>query len=90
MNGTQNGRGADSRRLVAASLAIIRRTAGTDFAVEDCPKKGEKWCDPDWFTQADAAIDELLELMRADRSWNEEAARKQLVKIFEALGFSHP
>jgi putative thioredoxin len=40
--------------------------------------------------QADAAIDELLELVRADRSWNDEAARKQLVKIFEALGFSHP
>jgi putative thioredoxin len=40
--------------------------------------------------QADGAIDELLELVRADRSWNDEAARKQLVKIFEALGFSHP
>lgn len=49
--------GAEFRRLVAASLAVIRRTAGADFAVEDCPKKGEKWCDPDWFTQADAAID---------------------------------
>lgn len=40
--------------------------------------------------QTEPAIDELLELVRADRSWNDEAARKQLVKIFEALGFSHP
>ncbi len=40
--------------------------------------------------QAEAAIDELLHLVRTDRSWNDEAARKQLVKIFEALGFSHP
>ncbi len=40
--------------------------------------------------QTELAIDELLELVRADRSWNDEAARKQLVKIFEALGFSHP
>jgi putative thioredoxin len=40
--------------------------------------------------EAEAAIDELLHLVRTDRTWNDEAARKQLVKIFEALGFSHP
>lgn len=40
--------------------------------------------------QAEAAIDELLHLVRADREWNDQAARKQLVKIFDALGFSHP
>lgn len=40
--------------------------------------------------EAEAAIDELLHLVRVDRGWNDEAARKQLVKIFEALGFSHP
>jgi putative thioredoxin len=37
-----------------------------------------------------AAIDELLELFRRDRAWNEDAARKQLVKLFEALGSGHP
>ena len=31
-------------------------------------------------------MDELLELVRRDRKWNEEAARKQLVKFFEAIG----
>ena len=40
--------------------------------------------------ETEAAVDELLELFRRDRTWNEDAARKQLVKIFEVLGFSHP
>ena len=35
---------------------------------------------------AEAAVDSLLELVRRDRNWNEEAARTQLVKIFDALG----
>ncbi|MGE4351972.1 MAG: tetratricopeptide repeat protein [Bdellovibrionales bacterium] len=38
----------------------------------------------------EAAIDQLLEIFRRDRSWNEEVARTQLVKIFEALGHEHP
>jgi len=38
---------------------------------------------------AEGAIDELVELVRRDRAWNDEAARKQLVKIFEALGPTH-
>jgi putative thioredoxin len=36
------------------------------------------------------AIDELLELFRRDREWNEQAARKQLVKFFEAMGAADP
>ncbi len=40
--------------------------------------------------QRDAAIDELLEIIRRDRRWNDEAARKQLVKLFEALGATDP
>jgi putative thioredoxin len=34
----------------------------------------------------DEAVDELLTLFAKDREWNEQAARKQLVKIFEAAG----
>jgi putative thioredoxin len=34
----------------------------------------------------DNALDHLLELFRRDRKWNEEAARKQLVTLFEAWG----
>ena len=37
-----------------------------------------------------AAIDHLLQIVRADREWNEQAARKQLLKLFEALGPMDP
>ena len=33
-----------------------------------------------------AAVDSLLEIVRADREWNEQAARKQLLVVFEAAG----
>jgi putative thioredoxin len=32
------------------------------------------------------AIDELLEIVKRNREWNEQAARKQLLKLFEAMG----
>ncbi len=37
----------------------------------------------------EAAIDELLEIIRRNPGWNEEAARKQLLTVFEALGMTH-
>ncbi|TNC94029.1 MAG: putative thioredoxin [Stygiobacter sp.] len=40
--------------------------------------------------ETEAALEELLELFRRDRTWNDEAARKQLLKMFEALGGAHP
>jgi putative thioredoxin len=40
--------------------------------------------------QSERAIDELLEIVRRNRTWNEDAARKELVKIFDALGPTHP
>jgi putative thioredoxin len=33
-----------------------------------------------------AALDHLLEVVRRDRKWNDDAARKQLVQLFEAWG----
>ncbi len=36
-----------------------------------------------------AAVDGLLEIVRRDGKWNEAAARKQLLKLFEALGPTH-
>ena len=35
-------------------------------------------------------MEELLTSVRADRKWNDEAARKQLVRLFDALGSTHP
>lgn len=36
--------------------------------------------------ERERAMDDLLEMVRVDRAWNDAAARKQLVKFFEALG----
>jgi len=38
----------------------------------------------------EAAVHELLEIVRRDREWNEAAARKQLLKYFEAFGPTDP
>jgi putative thioredoxin len=36
--------------------------------------------------QLPEAVDHLIAIMKAERDWNEDAARKQLLKIFEAAG----
>lgn len=40
--------------------------------------------------QRQAAADELLEIIRRDRTWNDDGARKQLVTFFEAWGPTDP
>ncbi|NCP19786.1 MAG: tetratricopeptide repeat protein [Erythrobacter sp.] len=40
--------------------------------------------------QRDAAADELLAMIEADREWNEGAARTKLLQIFEAIGLEDP
>ena len=36
------------------------------------------------------ALEELLTLVAKNRAWNDDAARKQLVQLFEAWGVSDP
>lgn len=36
--------------------------------------------------QREPAVEALLDIVKRDREWNEQAARKQLVKLFEAFG----
>jgi len=38
----------------------------------------------------DGAADHLLELIRQDRDWNDQAARTLLLKLFEVVGISDP
>lgn len=38
----------------------------------------------------EAAIDDLLTIIRADKQWGEGKARDQLLKLFDALGFDDP
>jgi putative thioredoxin len=40
--------------------------------------------------QREAAVDELLDIIKRDRNWNEQAARNQLIKLFEAFGPTDP
>jgi putative thioredoxin len=38
----------------------------------------------------DGALESLLEIVRRDRSWNDQAARRHLVTLFEAMGPTDP
>jgi putative thioredoxin len=38
----------------------------------------------------ESGVDHLLDIIRMNRAWNEEAARKELVKFFEAMGPTDP
>ncbi len=40
--------------------------------------------------QAEAAMENLVSIVKRDRTWNDDQARKQLVKFFDALGPKHP
>ena len=40
--------------------------------------------------QASQSIEELLALMSRNKDWNEQAARKELLKIFDSLGVTNP
>ena len=40
--------------------------------------------------EKEAALDHLLEVVRRDRTWNDQAARKQLVQLFDAWGRRTP
>ncbi len=40
--------------------------------------------------ERETAIDELLSLFKRDRNWDDQAARRQLVKFFEVIGATDP
>jgi putative thioredoxin len=40
--------------------------------------------------QVEAAMDHLIQIVRRDRSWGDDQARRQLVRFFDALGPKHP
>lgn len=40
--------------------------------------------------QVEDAVEELVDIVRRNKAWNDEAARGQLLKIFEALGHADP
>ena len=40
--------------------------------------------------QVEAAMDHLIRIVRRDREWREDMARKQLLRVFDALGPANP
>jgi len=72
---------ADNRDALAARLAAnpADHQARFDLGVA-LAARGEK----------EAAVEHLLDLVRRDRNWNEQGARKQLVQLFEAWGPKDP
>jgi len=85
---------------VRAALALSRKTSDAGDAAE---LERRLATDPaDLQTRYDLAIalaakgfkseavDHLVEVVRRQRTWNEEAARKQLVQFFEAWGPKNP
>jgi len=86
---------------VKAQLELLAESAKA--AGQMAELKAKVAADPkDWQAQFDlaqalyaggereAAVDALLTLVRRNRTWNEEAARKQLIKYFEAWGPTDP
>jgi putative thioredoxin len=95
-----DGASDESIRAVEAELALKERAASAG-ALE--PLRAKIAADPadlqarfdlalglDGKGAREEAIDELLEIMRRDRKWNDDAARKQLVTLFDAMGPTDP
>ncbi|MGE5517624.1 MAG: thioredoxin [Bacteroidota bacterium] len=78
----------DSAAAGAGEAAELRRRLATD--ADDHQARHDLALVYYAAGEHEAAVDELLELFRRDRGWNEDAARKQLVKLFEAFGPTHP
>ena len=93
---------AKDPEIVAVAATLELAESGAKAGATE-PLKAKVAADPkDWQARYDLALalyaageqekalDELLEIVQRNRPWNEEAARKQLVKFFEALGPAHP
>jgi putative thioredoxin len=92
--------GDEAVRAVEAELALREQAAG---AGETAALQARLAADPDDHqarydlalaldakADRDGAIAALLELVRRGRKWNEDAARKHLVTLFEAMGPADP
>jgi putative thioredoxin len=87
-------------RAVEAELALRERTKN---AGDTAPLEAKLAADPkdhqarydlalalDAKGDREGALTTLLEIVKRDRKWNEEAARKHLVTLFEAMGPTDP
>ena len=85
-----------------AALALAERTAGADGAAVESLRARVAADEADHQARFDlalalfgagdreGAIAELLEIVRRDRAWDDDAARKQLLEFFDAMGAADP
>ena len=79
---------AEEGRRVADGLDGIRARLAAD--ADDHAARYEMATALNALGQHAEAADALLEILRRDRSWNEGAARLQLIRFFEAWGHEEP
>lgn len=95
-----DGAGDESIRAVEAEVSLREQAAKVG---DTAPLRAKLEADPkdhqaryDLALALDAkgdrqgALDALLDIVRRDRNWNEQAARKHLVTLFEAMGPTDP
>ncbi|MBY0336845.1 MAG: co-chaperone YbbN [Acetobacteraceae bacterium] len=79
---------AEAGRQASGQLAVFERRLAAD--PDDHEARIELAVALNAMGERDKAAEQLLEAIKRDRAWNEEAARKQLLKFFEAWGFTDP
>ncbi len=95
-----DGAGDESIRAVEAELKLREQAAE---AGDTAPLRAKLDADPndhqarydlalalDGSGDREGALDQLLEIVKRERKWNDEAARKHLVTLFEAMGPTDP
>ena len=96
-----DGAGDEAIRAVEAELKLAENAS--QASGDEAPLRAKLDTDPkdhqarydlalalDARGDREGALDQLLEIVRRDRKWNEEAARKHLVTLFEAMGPTDP
>ena len=84
-----------------AALALAEQATGSQSEIDGLKRRIEADADDHQArhdlavamfgdNRQEAAIDHLLEIMRRDRAWNDDGARKQLLVFLEAMGFADP
>jgi putative thioredoxin len=79
---------AEEGRKAKGQLDALRARAAADPA--DLQARYDLATALNAIGEREQAADALLEIVRRNRGWNEDAARLQLLKFFEAWGFDDP
>jgi putative thioredoxin len=79
---------AEEGRKASSQLQSLQQRVAAD--VNDFQARYDLATAQNAMGEREHAADALLDIVRRNRAWNEEAARLQLLKFFEAWGFDDP